>query len=652
MAIRLKDRIEANIRQSDKVNSSLSIQLNNGIATVYDGSSSKNINITPAAINSYLNLYHGDTIIGQYNCAEDTHWSLNYPYAGFITNEYRDNLSTYLSYPDYLDYHLRESDGHVIIGSEWGKNSDNQNFGVQFRIDGWTGTGYIRAFNGWNENWTDWKTLLDSNNFNNFTPTLYGNGATGDWNIHIKGYSRGITNDFNHTLVIAKNLGALISAYCDGIINWAMERRSPEKQMSVHYYDTTNGDWLEEHILLDHINYSGYALPLTGGTMTGPINFANNTWNAIGDDCYFGDRNIAGTTCFKAMNSSETSLVLFNTEETAKAQIRLDTYNNLIFHADGGIVYSLSELGIAQGHSIYFDSTTVSSGAKWYYASSGGHQFHFISAPNDGSDAANGYWVDMQCHGSSTCPSSVYVTRWINGVEQGRICLLDQYNNTWKTGGTLYLQNGGGLVLERMYNGVAARGIYMYSDVEGGQFEIYNYNNTAVFCMDAPYDRRLRIYHWDITNNSYCGEITIGDGTVTGAVWNDYAEFRDQNEPLIAGYITYCDDDGKLKYTTERLQKFEGVVSDTFGFAIGETDECKTPLAVSGRALVYCDPEDHFHSGDCICAGPNGKAYRMTREEIAMYPDRIVGVVSEIPIYERWGTGNVKVDGRIWIKVR
>lgn len=141
-------------------------------------------------------------------------------------------------------------------------------------------------------------------------------------------------------------------------------------------------------------------------------------------------------------------------------------------------------------------------------------------------------------------------------------------------------------------------------------------------------------------------------GVLYGACWNDYAEYRSQNEPLIAGHITYCDDDGKLKCTTERLQKFEGVVSDTFGFSIGETDECKTPLAVSGRVLVYCDLKDHFHSGDCVCAGPDGKAYRMTREEITMYPDRIVGVVSEIPTYEYWGTGNIEVNGRIWIKVR
>ena len=42
----------------------------------------------------------------------------------------------------------------------------------------------------------------------------------------------------------------------------------------------------------------------------------------------------------------------------------------------------------------------------------------------------------------------------------------------------------------------------------------------------------------------------------------------------------------------------------------------------------------------------------MTREEVIQYPDRIVGTVSCVPKYEVWGTGNVKVNGRIWIKVR
>lgn len=154
------------------------------------------------------------------------------------------------------------------------------------------------------------------------------------------------------------------------------------------------------------------------------------------------------------------------------------------------------------------------------------------------------------------------------------------------------------------------------------------------------------------TNTTAQTHIT-SSAQIYGAVWNDYAEYRSQNETIEPGYITYCDDDGKLKKTVKRLQKYEGVVSDTFGFAIGETDDCKTPLAVSGRALVYCDPEEeHFHSGDCVCAGPDGLAYRMTREEIIEFPDRVVGVVSEIPTYKTWGTGNVEVNGRIWIKVK
>ena len=150
-----------------------------------------------------------------------------------------------------------------------------------------------------------------------------------------------------------------------------------------------------------------------------------------------------------------------------------------------------------------------------------------------------------------------------------------------------------------------------------------------------------------------CRNGIIRAATVYGAVWNDYAEYRNQAEELKPGQVAYCGNDGKLRRTTKRLQKFEGVVSDTFGFAIGETDNCKTPLAVSGRVLVYTyEDRSTFNSGDCVCAAPNGRVSKMTREEIAYYPDRIVGVVSEIPDYEVWGTGNVNVNNRIWIKVK
>lgn len=37
----------------------------------------------------------------------------------------------------------------------------------------------------------------------------------------------------------------------------------------------------------------------SGGTMSGALNFANNTWNLVGDDVYIGDRNIPGCLALK-----------------------------------------------------------------------------------------------------------------------------------------------------------------------------------------------------------------------------------------------------------------------------------------------------------------------------------------------------------------
>ena len=156
---------------------------------------------------------------------------------------------------------------------------------------------------------------------------------------------------------------------------------------------------------------------------------------------------------------------------------------------------------------------------------------------------------------------------------------------------------------------------------------------------------------------SSSGTLTI-EGNLTanavyGAVWNDYAEYRMQIEMVEPGYCVVSNNNGQVSKTTKRCQACDGIVSDTFGFAIGETENCKTPLAVAGRVLAYCEGDRYnYQAGDTVCAGSDGKVCKMTREEIQMWPDRIVGIVSEIPEYEIWGTGNVKVNGRIWIKIK
>jgi len=69
--------------------------------------------------------------------------------------------------------------------------------------------------------------------------------------------------------------------------------------------------------------------------------------------------------------------------------------------------------------------------------------------------------------------------------------------------------------------------------------------------------------------------------------------------------------------------------------------------------LVYTYRDRYeYHAGDAVCSAPDGTVDIMTREEIKEYPDAIIGIVSEIPNYTTWGTGNIPVNGRIWIKVR
>ena len=145
---------------------------------------------------------------------------------------------------------------------------------------------------------------------------------------------------------------------------------------------------------------------------------------------------------------------------------------------------------------------------------------------------------------------------------------------------------------------------------------------------------------------------------VTGAVWNDYAEYRESDCEEF-GYVLCEKGDDTLTKTTERLSHFAGVSSDTWGFSQGKTEQATTPIAVAGRVLVYpYQNKMNYKPGDCVCAAPGGTVDIMTREEVIQYPDRIVGTVSCVPDYEEWGGGEgadrepVQVNGRIWIKVK
>ena len=185
-----------------------------------------------------------------------------------------------------------------------------------------------------------------------------------------------------------------------------------------------------------------------------------------------------------------------------------------------------------------------------------------------------------------------------------------------------------------------------------GMFNVYENDNLKQTILIKGFDRFQNLVLGDraTTKNGDSGVLIANK--VRGAVWNDYAEYRESlvKEPgrcvIETGY-------GDLELSTKRLQLGGNIISGTFGFSIGETKKAETPIAVCGRVLAYPYEDRYkFTAGAAVCSGPNGTVSLMTREEIKEWPDAIIGYVSEIPEYKEWGTDKIQVNNRIWIKIK
>lgn len=142
---------------------------------------------------------------------------------------------------------------------------------------------------------------------------------------------------------------------------------------------------------------------------------------------------------------------------------------------------------------------------------------------------------------------------------------------------------------------------------------------------------------------------------VYGAVYNDFAEYRQAIDNPSAGQVVVEVGDDTLRISDKRMMPGANIVSDTFGFAIGETEQCKTPIAVAGRVLAYTlESREAFRNaiGMPVCSGPNGTVSLMTKEEYIVNPHCIIGYVSAVPNYEFWGEDNILVNNRVWIKIK
>ena len=182
---------------------------------------------------------------------------------------------------------------------------------------------------------------------------------------------------------------------------------------------------------------------------------------------------------------------------------------------------------------------------------------------------------------------------------------------------------------------------------DGNNFYIITCNATSGNSWYIPSGGLDHSFRINLTNGfTYVSKLY-------GAVWNDYAEFR-QGDTIEAGHCVIETGDDTLITSTERMMPGANITSDTFGFAIGETEQAKTPIAVSGRVLAYpYESREEFKKniGRPVCSGPNGTVSIMTDEEYKNKGYCAIGTISAVPDYEEWGTGKVKVNGRVWIKV-
>ena len=328
--------------------------------------------------------------------------------------------------------------------------------------------------------------------------------------------------------------------------------------------------------MLDSANYNKYALPLTGGTMTGKL-IINNTNDVVVGTANSGVLLIGPPTgAHIAIDGNE---IMAKNNGTTAGTLFLNNEGGLVQIGGGGLKVS--------------GKIT----ANWWETSATCYMRHAVE--------------------KGTAPAS---TSWKELI--------------WKdASGTANSDNLGIVGNAYFADGHAETFLRVYTPLSGSD------NNASIY-ISANADNTFK-----------AGVVNCA---LYGAVWNDYAEFREYNDSTEPPYgrVVIENGDDTLSLSTKRLQCGGNICSDTFGFAIGETDQCKMPIAVSGRALVYTyEDRNTYQPGEALCTGPNGTVSRMTREEIKEYPDCIIGYVSAIPTYERWGTGNVEVNGRIWIKV-
>ncbi len=497
-------------------------------------------------------------------------------------------------------------------------------------------------------NWTDYAKFLSDKNYTDYTVTKTGTGASGTWGISISGNATTASGlkDGSNTMTSAYNKSGLA------------------------YADYT---WLA--------GWNGYELRAVNKSQFAQASHSHSTLDSL-------------VTISRANHSNDTGIIVNNTDSTNTLKV------GYIIGSSGNagiydFTHSAWKVQIAPNGTTTFNgnATSATTATKATQDGSGNTiTSYYVTLSTDQTNitGCKRFTKAVQCYRYTTNnnlpaitmdkPGSNYVGIGADGTSNrikfgpfnnlagdAWVAQSSFNSNQWFFQGSIYGTSS--LTLE----GSITMGAGCRIESSSGVTYLGHSNNSSW------------VYVQDVCSHSGNDKwkIAIG-GTANftkcyGAVWNDYAEMRrvpeaqnniiikkDKKDNIIertypyAGYCVSEVGDGSMHITTQRLQKGCKIISDTFGFCIGETEDCKTPIAVTGRVLAYpYEDIEKFksHIGDFVCSGPNGTISIMSSKEAIEHPESIIGTISEIPNYTIWHCGNedtkpIQVDGRIWIYVR
>ena len=245
----------------------------------------------------------------------------------------------------------------IYLETYWLVIQGHQNEGIKLRTTDAAGTTTDRFIVTTTGATINGSTVLHAGNYTSYSPTLTGGSASGTWGISVTGSARSISlpsGQTEYTILDGPGNGPVIKVRYDGATaNRYIDIGSKDGYGTFSSgLKVYNGDTLTMNgsTVLRASNYNSYALPLTGGTLSGALALSDSRlylrtngdtnhylWNA--DDDWEEMVAYSGTG-FRVKSSTGTTLATFTTS-AVNAGVALQQSGNQVLHAGNVSSYAL-----------------------------------------------------------------------------------------------------------------------------------------------------------------------------------------------------------------------------------------------------------------------------------------------------------------------